>query len=177
MRIEGLTSGGSENQVQLTGNALNVNMSSGTLPTVTTVSTVSNVAAIAAGTNAIGDFGVQYRATATGAGNLTNVNCPATPVAQQLKATAGRLIGVVLTNTSATDKWLKIFNATSASITPGTTSALAEIGIKAGQSLEFHFEGGVAFSTAISIMITGGLGLINNTAVTLGDVTGITVHA
>ena len=133
--------------------------------------------ALVAGAAAIGDIGVQYRASATGAGTLTNVNCPATPVAQQLKGTAGRLIGIILTNTSASDRWLKLFNATSASVTPGTTSALSEVGIKAGQTIRFTFEGGAAFSTAITIMITGGQGLTNNTAVTLGDVTGFAIFA
>jgi hypothetical protein len=138
---------------------------------------VSGTFSLAAGSNLAGDFGVQYRASATGAGTLTNVNCPATPAAQQLKGTAGRLIGIVITNTSASDRWLKLFNATSASVTPGTTSALSEVGIKAGQAIRFTFEGGAAFSTAITIMITGGQGLTNNTAVTLGDVTGFAIFA
>jgi hypothetical protein len=33
------------------------------------------------------------------------------------------------------------------------------------------------FSTGITIMVTGGQGLTNNTAVTAGDVTGFTLHA
>ena len=142
-----------------------------------TVTLSANTPTLAAGTNLAADFGVQYRASATGAGTLTNVNCPATPAAQQLKGTAGRLIGIVITNTSASDRWLKLFNATSASVTPGTTSALSEVGIKAGQAIRFTFEGGAAFSTAITIMITGGQGLTNNTAVTLGDVTGFAIFA
>jgi hypothetical protein len=142
-----------------------------------TVTLSANTPTLAAGTNLAADFGHQYRASATGAGTLTNVNCPATPVAQQLKGTAGRLIGIVITNTSASDRWLKLFNATSASVTPGTTSALSEVGIKAGQAIRFTFEGGAAFSTAITIMITGGQGLTNNTAVTLGDVTGFAIFA
>jgi hypothetical protein len=142
-----------------------------------TITLSANTPTLAAGTNLAADFGVQYRASATGAGTLTNVNCPATPAAQQLKGTAGRLIGIVITNTSASDRWLKLFNATSASVTPGTTSALSEVGIKAGQAIRFTFEGGAAFSTAITIMITGGQGLTNNTAVTLGDVTGFAIFA
>jgi hypothetical protein len=146
-------------------------------PAAQTVTLSANTPTLAAGTNLAADFGHQYRASATGAGTLTNVNCPATPVAQQLKGTAGRLIGIVITNTSASDRWLKLFNATSASVTPGTTSALSEVGIKAGQAIRFTFEGGAAFSTAITIMITGGQGLTNNTAVTLGDVTGFAIFA
>jgi hypothetical protein len=38
-------------------------------------------------------------------------------------------------------------------------------------------EGGAAFSTGITIMVTGGQGLTNNTAVTAGDVTGMAFFA
>lgn len=165
VRLVGIdVSSGAENQVRTTSNALNV-------------AVTSNVAAIVAGTNAIGDVGVQYRTTATGAATLTNALCPATPAAQQIKGAAGRLIGITLANNSATTKWVKIFNSLSASVVPGTTAALTEIGIPPNQVLECQWEGGIAFSTGITIMITGGLGLTNNTAVTLGDVTGFTTHA
>jgi hypothetical protein len=120
---------------------------------------------------------VQYRANATGAATLTNVNCPATPVAQQIRSGAGRLVGMVLTNTAAVARSIKVFNALSASVTPGTTAALTEFGIGPNMTLEWHIEGGAAFSTGITIMVTGGQGLTNNTAVTAGDVTGFTLHA
>lgn len=142
-----------------------------------TVTANIGTGSLAAGTNAIGDVGIQYRANATGAATLTNINCPATPVAQQLKSGAGRLIGLNLFNTSASTRWVKIFNLASASVTPGTTAATTEIGIPAGQRLEMRAEGGAAFSTGITVMITGGAGLTNNTAVTLADVTGFGLHA
>jgi urease alpha subunit len=113
----------------------------------------------------------------TGATSLTNALCPATPAAQQIKGAAGRLFGLTLANNSATTKWVKIFNSLSASVVPGTTAALTEIDIPPNQVLECRWEGGIAFSTGITIMITGGLGLTNNTAVTLGDVTGFTTFA
>jgi len=62
-------------------------------------------------------------------------------------------------------------------VTPGTTSALSEFAIGAGQTVEFHVEGGIAFSTGITIMITAGQGLTNNAAITAGDVTGFTLHS
>lgn len=145
--------------------------------TVTIAGSVSISSGIPASTNLIGDVGIQYRANATGAATLTNINSPATPAAQQLKSGAGRLLSVVMTNTAASARWLKIFNALAASVTPGTTSALAEIGIGAGQTIEWSLEGGAGFSTGITIMVTGGQGLTNNTAITAGDVTGITLHA
>ena len=153
------------------GNALNVTPV-GTTPVSGTVTTNA-----AAGTAAIGDVGVQYRANATGAATLANVNCPATAAAQQLKSGAGRLLGLTLSNTNAAARFVKLFNALSASVTPGTTSALAEIAIPPNRSVVWNLEGGAAFSTGITVMVTGGQGLTNNTAVTAGDVTGIALFA
>ena len=133
--------------------------------------------ALVAGTAAIGDVGVQYRANATGAATLTNINCPATPAAQQLKSGAGRLVGMVVTNTNASARWVKLFNALSASVTPGTTSALTEFAIGPNATVEWTAEGGAAFSTGITVMVTGGQGLTNNAAVTAGDVTGFALFA
>lgn len=144
---------------------------------VATQGTVTTSTTLAAGTAAVGDVGVQYRANATGAATLANVLCPATPAAQQLKTGAGRLLSLAVTNTAASARWIKIFNLAGASVTPGTTSATAEIGLGAGQTLEWSLEGGAAFSTGITIMVTGGQGLTNNTAVTLGDVTGMAFFA
>lgn len=149
----------------------------GTVTVTGTVTANIGTGALAAGTNAIGDVGIQYRASSTGAATLTNILCPATPAAQQIRSGAGRLLSIVVTNNAASARWLKIFNLLSASVTPGTTAALAELGIGAGQTIEWSLEGGAAFSTGITIMVTGGVGLSNNTAVTLGDVTGMTFHA
>jgi hypothetical protein len=137
----------------------------------------SQTVGLVAGTAAVGDVGVQYRANATGAATLTNVLCPATPAAQQLKSGAGRLLSIALTNTNAAARFIKIFNALSASVTPGTTSALAEIAIPPGRTVQWSLEGGAGFSTGITIMVTGAQGLTNNSAVTAGDVTGIALHA
>lgn len=150
---------------------------SGSVSVTGTVTTTFTQPALVAGAAAIGDIGMQYRANATGAATLTNINSPATPAAQQLKSGAGRLLSILMTNTSASTKWLKIFNLAAASVTPGTTSATTEIGIGAGQTIEWSLEGGAAFATGITIMVTGAQGLTNNTAITLGDVTGFTSHA
>lgn len=148
-----------------------------TIQNAPTVTLSANTPTLAAGTNLVGDVGVQYRANATGAATLTNVNCPATPAAQQIRSGAGRLIGLVVSNSATSARWVKIFNLLSASVTPGTTSALTEFAIGAGQTVEVTVEGGIAFSTGITIMVTAGQGLTNNAAVTAGDVTGFTLHA
>ncbi len=157
--------------VQITGGVLS------TQPVSGTVTANIGTGSLAAGTNAIGDFGVQYRANATGAASVANVLSPATPAVQTIKAAAGRLLSITLTNTNAAARYLKIWNTASGSITLGTTAALLEIGIPPNQTVQFDMAGGVGFSTAINIAVTAGQGLTNNAAVTLGDVTGIIAFA
>jgi hypothetical protein len=142
-----------------------------------TVTANIGTGSVAAGTNAIGDVGTQYRANATGAGSLANILCPATPAAQAVKAGAGRLVALSLTNTNAAARWLKVWNTAAGSVTLGTTAAIAEIALPPGQNVYIGLEGGIGFATAITCAITGGAGLTNNTAVTAGDVTGFAVFA
>lgn len=139
------------------------------------VSLATNTPTLAAGTNLAGDVGVQYRANATGAATPTIVNSPATPAVQTIKGTAGRLLGFVLTNTNASARFFKVFNATAPTL--GTTAALIDICLPTNQAVELHIEGGVAFGTAITCAVTGGRGANDNTAITGNEVTGITLHA
>lgn len=132
---------------------------------------------VSAGTNAMGDIGVQYRANATGAATPANVNSPATPVAQAIKAAAGRLLPSVLTNHGASTVFVKFFNVASGSVTMGTTSALFEVALAPNQSVPLFGEGGVGFSTAISIAITGARGLQDATAIAANSVTGFIAFA
>ena len=142
-----------------------------------TVTANIGTGSLAAGTNAIGDFGVQYRANATGAASVANILSPATPAVQAVKASAGRLLSITATNTNAAARFIKIWNTASGGITLGTTAALLEIGIPPNQTIQFVMEGGIGFATAISMAVTGGQGLTNNAAITVGDVTGIVAFA
>ena len=131
-----------------------------------------------AGANAIGDVGLQYRATATGAATPVNIASPATPAATAIKASAGRFIGFYGNNTNAAQRYLKIFNVAFGSVTLGTTSAILDIPLTAnGNPLAFDFEGGIGFATAMSYAVTGGRGLTDNTAITGNEVTGFLVYA
>lgn len=131
----------------------------------------------AAGTSAIGDVGIQYRASATGAGTPTNLNSPATPTVQTIKGSAGRLLGIYLVNSNAAARYLKVFNAVTPTL--GTTSAVLDIAIppNSAEPIWIALEGGISFATAITVAITGARGVQDNTAITLNDVTGFTVHA
>ena len=131
--------------------------------------------ALVAGTAAIGDVGIQYRASATGAGTPTVLNSPATPAVQTVKGTSGRLIGFLLVNSNAATRYLKVFNVVTPTL--GTTPATLDIPIPLSSNPVFiSFEGGIAFGTAITVAITGGRGTTDNTAITLNDVTGFTIH-
>jgi hypothetical protein len=130
----------------------------------------------AAGTNLIGDVGIQLRANATGAASVTAINSPATPVGQSVKGTAGRILAINVGNINATARYLKIFNV--ASVTMGTTAAAYEIMIPPNSALQsFAIPAGLAASTAIVIAVTGGPGLTNNTAITANEVTGFIAFA
>jgi len=146
-----------------------------TQPVSGTVTANIGTGSIAAGTNAIGDFGIQYRASATGAGTPTVLNSPATPAVQTIKGSAGRLIGFYVMNSNASTRFLKVFNVVTPTL--GTTSATLDIPIPPSNNPQFvSFEGGIAFGTAITVAITGARGVTDNTAITANDCTGFTVH-
>jgi hypothetical protein len=160
--------------VRPTGNAAPLPIS-GTVAVSGTVTTSFTQPALVAGTAAIGDVGIQYRASATGAGTPTIVNSPATPAVQTIKGTAGRLLGVVLNNTNATARFFKVFNATAPTL--GTTAAVLDIALPQNQPVVITFEGGIGFATAITCAVTGAKGATNNSVITVDDVTGFTLHA
>jgi hypothetical protein len=140
---------------------------------------VSTLPALTAGTNLIGDIGVEYRQNATGAALVAALMSSATPAATAAKAAAGRLLGVMLQNSATALRSVKFWNAPTTGVTLGTTPALFEIDIPAGGSVFMGFEGGIGFSTAITYAVTGAKGLTDNTATGLvaNDVSGSLVYA
>ena len=148
----------------------------GVMPSQAVTGTVTS--SLSAGSTAIGDVGVQYRASATGGASVASVLSPATPAATSVKASAGRLLGWQLVNTSAAVRSVKLWNTAVGSITLGTTAALWEIDIPAGGTREMTLAGGIGFATAISYAVTGAKGLTDNTG-TLGanDVSGSFFYA
>lgn len=149
-----------------------------TQPISGTITANIGTGSIAAGTNAIGDVGSQYRASATGASSFVAVMSTATPVATICKAGAGRLLGLILQNSSAAVRSVKFWNTAQGSVTLGTTAAIFEIDIPAGGFLNFKLEGGIGFATAITYAVTGAKGLTDNTgSLGVNDVTGILAFA
>jgi len=146
-------------------------------PVQITSGTISTLPALAAGTNAVGDVGVQYRASATGAATPFSLLSPATPAATAVKASAGRLVGFILNNAAASVRSVKFWNTAVAGVTMGTTAALFEVDLAPTSTIHVVFEGGISFATAITTAVTGGKGLTDNTAVTLNDVSGVLLYA
>jgi hypothetical protein len=142
-----------------------------------TINTITTMPALVAGTAAIGDVGIQYRANATGAASITSVLSPATPAGASIKASAGRLLGYQLVNSSAAIRSVKLYNATA--VTMGTTAAVFEIDLAAGQRADMNLPGGIGFATGIMWSVTGAKGLTDNTTTGLAanDVSGAFFYA
>lgn len=136
--------------------------------------TIGAISALPAGTNAVGDVGVQYRATATGAAVAYHVVSAAGTNAAVIKATAGRLIGYWLTNTTASLRCAKLHNSATA---PTAGAGVARtICLPPNGSLSAAFEGGVGFSAGIGITIVAGAADSDATAVNATDVVGEIVY-
>lgn len=122
-----------------------------------------------AGTNLMGDVGIQVRANATGAASIHHIVSAATTNVAQIKATAGRVLGYCLSNTTATWQYVKLHNVASA--TAGAAVAMT-IGLPPNGKAECHIAQGIAFGTAISRSIVTGAADADATATTLNAVVG-----
>ena len=79
----------------------------------------------------------------------------------EIKATAGRLLGILVTNTNAAARYLRCSNLTAANTTPGTSTVFFGIAIPAattaaGFSASFG-PSGIAFSTALTCWVVTGV--------------------
>jgi len=141
-----------------------------TQPVSGTVTANIGTGSLAAGTNAIGDVGVQYRANATGAASGTHLVSGASTNATVAKAGAGRLLGFVLTNNAGAKVYVKFHNQTT---TPTAGSGVVRsFGIPAGGTITFSLEGGIAFSTGIAFTTVTGAADADTTAVAANDIVG-----
>lgn len=94
----------------------------------------------------------------------------------QAKGSAGQLFSVVVTNTNAAPRYLKIFNKLSASVTMGTTAADFEFvipGNTAGAGVAINWDKGIALGTGITYAITAGVSLTDNTSVAANEVSAL----
>jgi hypothetical protein len=119
--------------------------------------------ALAASTHTIGDIGLHYRPSASGAATVSTVMSPATVTVTAVKASAGRLVGLYLHNSSATIRSIKFWNSLTAGVTLGSTAAVFEVDINPNSSVQLTYEAGLGFSVGITYAITAAKGLTDNT--------------
>jgi hypothetical protein len=90
--------------------------------------------------------------------------------ATSVKASAGTIGTCVLTNTTASVKFVKVFNKASAP-TMGTDTPVIQFPISANSTLDVSSSfAGLRLSTGIALATTGGSALLDNTSVAAGDV-------
>jgi hypothetical protein len=144
---------------------LEVQFASGYAVTIT-----SGTVTAAAGTNAIGDVGVQYRANATGAASGTHLVSAATTNATIVKGSPGRVVGWSFGNTNAAWRYVKLHNQTT---TPTAgTGVVRTIAIPPNGVNTFKIEGGIAFATGIGLTTVTGAADADTAAVGLNDIVG-----
>jgi hypothetical protein len=155
---------------QSLNNSLPVRVLSAPSTAVTgTVTANIGTGALAAGTNAIGDVGSQYRANATGAASRNHLISAATTNATIVKASAGRLLGWNISNTNAAFRYVKLHNQTT-SPTAGV-GVVQTISVPPNSNINYSLEGGVAFTTGIGMTTVTGAADADNTAVGANDLT------
>jgi hypothetical protein len=136
----------------------------------------TSITQISAGTGLTNDVGIQYRASATGGATVAKVLSAASTNANSVKATAGRVVGYHLTNTTAAIKYFRLYNLAVAP-TVGTSSPLSVIPISANSTAIVSHPGGIAFATGIAYAITGAAADLDATAIAANDVVGSLFYA
>jgi hypothetical protein len=142
----------------------------GTVSVSGTVTANIGTGSLAAGTNAIGDVGIQYRGNNTGAATIRHIVSAVGTNAANVKATAGRVVGWSLTNTTAAFKYVKLHNT--AGVPTAGAGVVQTIGIPPNSTVANQLPGGAGYSTGIGITIVNGPADNDTTAVAANDVVG-----
>jgi hypothetical protein len=144
------------------------------------INSISNTVTTSTGLNAstalVGDVGLQVRANATGAMTTAKVLAAATTNATSAKASAGRVFGWQLTNTTAAAKYVRLYNLATAP-TVGTSTPVYNIVLPANATVNASFPMGIAHSTGIAYAITNAIADLDATAVAANDVLGAIYYA
>jgi hypothetical protein len=139
-----------------------------------TVTTTFTQPALVAGTALIGDVGVQYRATASGA-LATHLVSAASTNATIVKNAAGKVLGWFFANTTAAWVYVKLHNQTT---TPTAGSGVVRtIPVPPNGVASWFSEGGITFATGIGLTTVTGAADTDATAVTLNAIVGEIVYA
>ena len=142
-----------------------------TQPVSGTVTANIGTGSLAAGTNAIGDVGLQYRANATGAASTNHVVSAATTNATNIKNAAGRVVGWSFVNTTASFQYVKLHNSATAPTAGAGVFQTIAIPPNGVNNMPVG-GGGIAFSAGIGRTIVTGSADADATATTAGAVVG-----
>ena len=144
-------------------NAVNDTSAAAPMPVTAVVTSQS------AGTNLVGDTGVQYRANATGAATKFHLVSANTTNATVVKASAGRLVGYGIYNDNAATRCVKFHNQAT---TPTAGSGVVlSMPIPPKWRAEMSIDGGISFATGIAITTVTEIADNGTTAVGTGDLT------
>lgn len=92
----------------------------------------------------------------------------------QIKATPGKLMSVVVTNTNAAVRYFRCYNLTAANTTPGTSTVFlgfAIPGLATGDGIAHNFgTNGAAFSVALTCTLTTGAADSDTTEVAANEI-------
>lgn len=132
-------------------------------------------ATLGATTNVIGDVGLQVRANATGASTIHHIVSAASTGAAVVKASAGRVLGWSLSNMTASWRYVKLHNQTTAP-TAGSGVVLT-IGIPPNSTVDHAIPQGIAFATGIGRTTVTGAADADATAVAANDIVGDIYYA
>lgn len=113
-----------------------------------------DVTSISAGSNLIGDVSLQPR-TGNGCSLFRSIDLDESE--EEIKATAGNLYGYYFANTNASARYLKLYNATAANVTVGTTTPVATFYMPPTSAGHVGLPYPISFATAISAAATTGV--------------------
>lgn len=86
-----------------------------------------------------------------------------------IKSTQGYVCGWYLFNASASTRYFKFYNGTVSNVIVGTTAPYKTVPVPAGAAANIWFDGGLLYSTAITLACTTGLADNNSGAPTAND--------
>jgi hypothetical protein len=147
-----------------------------TQPVSGTVTANIGTGSLAAGTNAIGDVGLQYRANATGAATVYKFTAAATVNNILILTGARRLLGWSLTNTTAAFKYFRFYNLATQPASGASPTFM--VGIPPNSTVVSPpVVGGIAMSLGLGIACTNGVGDTDATVTVANDVVGSVYYA
>lgn len=141
-----------------------------------TVTANIGTGALAAGTNAIGDVGIQYRANATGAATTLKFAAGASVNNALVLTGARRLLGWSLTNTTASFRYFRFYNKATAP-TSGESPTFM-VGLPPNSTvISPPVVGGIAMGLGLGIACTAGVADTDATVTVANDVVGAIYYA